>query len=425
LLAGLVPDARELGEPLSALGLVLLGSGQPIVLVSVDWCEIRNEAHDRWRKALAEAAGTTPERVMVSAVHQHDAPLADLAAQRILEERKLPVRICDRAFHEKALEGVARALRESLGSATSITHIGIGQAKVAEVASNRRYIGPDGKLAFNRTSATLDPAIRAQPEGTIDPWLKTISFWHGDHAVLALSAYATHPMSYYRTGRISCDFPGLARRRRQLDDATTMQIYVSGASGNVTAGKYNDGSPLNRPILADRLYHAMVSAWKATRRHPLEQVEFRAAPLRLAPRSDGGYTAKDLQKQLVPNALPREQIHAALGMSWLKRTQRGALVDVPVVDFGIAQLMLLPAESYVEYQLLAQKLRPDSFVVVAGYGECGPGYIPTEQAWKERDGNLQRGDWCWTAPGAEQAMRTAIAEALRAQPESRSAHIRP
>ena len=34
-----------------------------------------------------------------------------------------------------------------------------------------------------------------------------------------------------------------------------------------------------------------------------------------------------------------------------------------------AQLVLLPAESYVEYQLLAQKLRPDDFVLVMGYGE--------------------------------------------------------
>lgn len=32
---------------------------------------------------LAAAAGTDPERVMVCAVHQHDAPVADLDAERI------------------------------------------------------------------------------------------------------------------------------------------------------------------------------------------------------------------------------------------------------------------------------------------------------------------------------------------------------
>ena len=84
---------------------------------------------------------------------------------------------------------------------------------------------------------------------------------------------------------------------------------------------------------------------------------------------------------------------------------------MPALDFGPAQLVLLPAESYVEYQLLAQRLRPDSFVVVMGYGECAPGYVPTEQAVKENDGNLS--DWSWVAPGAEARMRAALEKVLR------------
>jgi hypothetical protein len=71
---------------------------------------------------------------------------------------------------------------------------------------------------------------------------------------------------------------------------------------------------------------------------------------------------------------------------------------------------LLPAESYVEYQLIADGLRPNDFVFVAGYGECGPGYIPHEQAWAEKDANLN--DWCWIAPGAEPLMTAAIRKAL-------------
>ena len=76
-----------------------------------------------------------------------------------------------------------------------------------------------------------------------------------------------------------------------------------------------------------------------------------------------------------------------------------------------AHLVLLPAEAYVEYQLMAQKTRPDSFVVVMGYGECAPGYIPTEQAVKERDGNLH--DWNWVAPGAEERIADVLKKVLR------------
>ena len=90
---------------------------------------------------------------------------------------------------------------------------------------------------------------------------------------------------------------------------------------------------------------------------------------------------------------------------------KGATVDVPAVVFGDAHLLLLPAEAYGEYQLMAQKTRPDSFVVVLGYGECAPGYIPTEQAVKERDGNLH--DWNWVAPGAEERIGAVLKKILR------------
>ena len=80
------------------------------------------------------------------------------------------------------------------------------------------------------------------------------------------------------------------------------------------------------------------------------------------------------------------------------------------MDFGPASLVLLPAESFVEYQLAAQRVRPDQFVVVLGYGECAPGYIPTEAARAE--GYVEEHGYCWVAAGSERKLRTAVAEAL-------------
>ncbi len=410
LLAGLCPPATGVEDPLYARGFALLGGDKPVVVAAVDWCEIRNDAFDRWRSALAEAAGTSPDRVLVSSVHQHDAPLADLEAQRILETAGLEARIIDLEFHERAVGAVATALRLEMKEARAVTHVGLGKAEVREIASNRRYLGPDGKPRHNRMSANADAAIRDQPEGTIDPFLRTLSFWEGDRPLAALSVYATHPMSYYRTGRVSADFPGIARARRQAEDPRVLQIYGSGASGNVTPGKYNDGSPPNRGKLAERLHAAMAAAWRGTERHPLERATFRSAPLRLEPRADAGFTADDLGKKLRPGVPARDQAMAALGMSWRRRVEAGRRLEVPAIDFGPAQILLLPGESYVEYQLLAQKARPDSFVLTLGYGECAPGYIPIERAWEEKDGNLR--DWCWVAPGTEREMTAAIEAAL-------------
>jgi hypothetical protein len=411
LMGGGIAPAKEIVDPLFAQGLVLLGAGQPIVLVAVDWCEIRNDAFDAWRTALADAAGTAPQRVLVHSLHQHDAPVADLEAQRLLTKAKAAGSICDLEFHEQAVRRVARAARAALERPQKITHLGTGQAQVEKVASNRRYLGPDGKPRFGRTSATRDPKVREQPEGTIDPWLKTLSFWDGDRPVAALSCYATHPMSYYGRGGVSADFVGLARKRRQADDPKVFQIYASGCSGNVTAGKYNDGAAENRPVLAERIYQGMAAAWQATRRQPLTTVHFRSVPLRLEPRNDPGFTIDELTKRLTTDPRPFGQCLAALGLSWRKRADAGHKLDVPVVDLGAAQLILLPGESYVEYQLLAQKFRPDSFVVTLGYGECATGYVPTEKAVAEKDSNLT--DWCWVAPGAEKAMTAALEAALK------------
>ena len=410
LMGGGITPAQRIADPLSAHGFVLRGSGLPIVLVSLDWCEVRNDAYERWRTVLAQAAGTATERVLLTCIHQHDAPVADLAAQRLLNEAKAAGSICDLEFHETAVQRVALALQESLRKNQQVTHLGLGQARVDRVASNRRYVGPNGKLLFNRTSATRDGLIREQPEGTVDPWLKTLSFWSGERPVLALSCYATHPMSYYGKGAVSSDFMGMARDRRHREDPTVKQIYVSGCSGNVTAGKYNDGAPENRAVLADRIYQAMVAAWKDTRRQPLGSLKFRSLPLILEPRSDAEFSMQDLEKRLRTDPKPFGQCLAALGLSWRKRAEARRPIDVPVLDFGSAQLLLLPGEMYVEFQLMAQKLRPDSFVMTLGYGECAPGYVPIERALEEGDTNLR--DWCWVGPGSEARIAATLKRAL-------------
>lgn len=411
-MGGGIKAVDKIGDPLDAHGFVLLPPNQkPIVVLSIDWCEIRNDAYERWREVLAEAARTDKERVLVSAIHQHDAPIADLEAQRLLDRVKTKGSICMLDFHEKTVQRVAKALVKSLQEPKSVTHYGVGQAKVDKVASNRRYLGLDGLPRHNRMSATRDPKIRDAEDGLIDPWLKTLSFWDGDRPLLALSAYATHPMSYYGAGVVSSDFVGLARKRRTSDDSKISQIYASGCSGNITAGKYNDGSPANRPVLAERVYQGMVDAWKATTRHSLDEVGFMNEKLRLEPRDGPGFTVADLEKKLKDGPRPFDQCLAAFGLSWRKRADKGATIDVPALAFGKAHLVLLPAEAYVEYQLLAQKTRPDSFVVVMGYGECAPGYIPTEQHIKERDGNLN--DWNWVAPGAEERIGVILKKVLR------------
>ncbi|MCX7426650.1 MAG: hypothetical protein NTW96_13625 [Planctomycetia bacterium] len=408
-MGGGVADAKEIVDPLFAKGFVLLGSGKPIVLVVLDWCQCNNDSYDRWRDVLAEAAGTTPERVLLSTVHQHDAPICDLTAQKLLDGFGLKGYNCDPEFHETAVQRTAAALRASLGSARRVTHFGLGQAKVEKVASNRRVVAPDGQITWNRGSGSGD--MYGAPDGEIDPWLKTISLWDGGRPVVAWSTYAVHPMSYYGKGGVSADFVGMARAKMQKEHPDVFQIYVTGCGGDTTAGKYNTGAPENRPVLADRVYQGMEAAWKATQRQPLDAVELRVAKMPLPARDDGIYRIDEMKRILADGKAGRwQRISAALGLSWRARVDAGHQLDLPCLDLGggRAMYLIMPAETFVGYQLAAQKLRPESFVAVAGFGDGAAGYIPTDQCWKDgyNDG------YCWVPKMTEAMMTRSMAEAM-------------
>ena len=413
-MGGGVSPVKEIVDPLFAHGFVLSGLDKPVAFVALDWCEVRNGAYDLFRAKIALAIGTESVRVMLCALHQHDAPIVDLEAQQLLEKYKAKGAICDLAFLEKTVGRVAEAANESLGKARRVNSVGTGSARVEKVASNRRYVDALGNVHYNRMSATRDGKIRDAEEGTTDPVLRTLSFWDDDTPLLALSTYATHPMSYYGKGGVSADFVGQARKRRQADTPKVFQMYASGASGNVTAGKYNDGDTTNRAVLADRMHAAMAAAWKGTIRRPIKEASFRSVPLLLEARSSAGFSVAELTRRLKEDPKPFGQCLAALGLSWKKRVDAGKPIDLSLLDFGTdatgAAVVLLPAESYVEFQLAAQKLRPKSPVLVAGYGECGPGYVPIERAWKEKDANLI--DWCWINPGSEKRMMDALGKLL-------------
>ena len=346
-------------------------------------------------------------------MHQHDAPYTDIEAQQLLDDVRSPHKLCDPAFERDCIAKVASAIRRA--SFQTVTHLGTGQTPVEKVASNRRYVRGDGKVSFGRTSATRDPTIRNQPEGLIDRDLKTISFWNGAKPVAALYGYSTHPMSYYGNGDVSADFPGIARRKLQAESPDVFHIYCSGASGDTMAGRYNDGSTANRQILAGRLYQAMTTARGATSRAPLNRIGFRSAKLTFQPRKDPKYSEEALNRLLASDATPRrERLDAALGISWLRRLARRESIDVPAVDFGSSALIVLPAEAFVQYQLWAQQAAPQKTVISLGYGECAPGYIPTNEAVAEGyDDHYSWVDFATCEATLRKAMKEALAEPPR------------
>lgn len=248
----LMTNSWDLG--LRAKGVVLHGTGKPIVLCAIDWMGISNEGYDEFRSTIARAAGTIPERVAVHTVH---------------------------------------------------------------------------------------------------------------------------PQSYYRTGVANPDFPGVARFLRQLAVPEALHIHFNGASGDIGAGKYNDGSKENRLALATRMAEGMKKAWENTKKERIAsvQVSWKQVSLAFTP---APYLAR-LKKELKNTpSLYGENVDYARKMAWYERCLAGKKVNISCLSIGRARILHLPSEMFVEYQLAAKNRRPDLFLAVAAYGEYGPGYIGTD-----------------------------------------------
>ncbi|MCA9105391.1 MAG: hypothetical protein R3B96_12080 [Pirellulaceae bacterium] len=374
-------DGVEL--PLTCRGVVLLSESAPIVVCAVDWIGIGNGGHQYFREQLAEAAGTTVDRVAVHTLHQHDAPVADLSASALLAEQGIAEKVYDTPWFRDVVERAANAIRAALPEAQVATHYAHAAGRVEKVASNRRILGPDGKVLYTRWTATRDADIRAMPVGVIDPDLKLLCFYQNDRPIVALTFYATHPQSYYRTHLANPDFPGMARNQRQAA-TETLHIHFNGAGGNITAGKWNDGEPANRQVLADRVADGMRLAWEALVPRPLSA-------------EDIGWTSRSFTMPVSPSlneaeldailkdaaATPAARGMAAVDLIWLRRARAEEPSDIGCLRVGDSRWLFMPGELFVEYQLVAQRMRPDLFVGMAAYGDYGPGYIGTAIAYSQ------------------------------------------
>lgn len=411
------PAVKPAELPLRCRGIVLTGAGDPIVLCAIDWIGVGNEAHDAFRAKLAAAAGTPPARVAVHALHQHDAPHADFTAERLL--REMGVRHhprFDGDFHRAVIDRTAAAVAAAVSAARPVTHWGFGRGRVQEVASNRRIIGADGRISGWRASATRDAALRELPEGTIDPDAAALVFFGGEAPLAILTSYATHPMSYYRTGVPGPDFPGIARFLRSQDVPAALHVHFTGAGGNIAAGKYNDGGHANRTALALRLAAGMRAAFEAAvaARTPLAaaDVGFASVPVKLAPRADLDPAALAEQARATPD---RGTFSVVDQLAFVTRAATGHAIDVACLRVGTARMLCLPGELFVEYQLAARALRPDLGVFMAAYGDYGPGYIGTAAAYPQGGYETQPTS-SFVGPEAEEPLLAAIRTLLEAKP---------
>jgi len=406
---GWIKPLEKVDTPLLLKGIVLDDRKARYVIAALDWCVLANKAHDIFRRKLAAGAGTSDRNVTVHCTHTHSALIADARAQEILSEVPGAPPHIDLTFLERCTDSAADAVRQAVLHFRPLTHVGTGAAKVEHFASNRRVPGPDGKIRV-RYSSTKDASLRAEPEGLIDPMLRTVTFFEGEEPIVRLHYYASHPQSYYGDGKATPDTVGLAREYLEREEGVR-QIYFTGCAGNVTAGKYNDGSHEARGRLSKEIYSGMIRAAGVTRKEAVSSLDWSVAQVAFARRTEASLSEEALRKDLAdPKGDAARRIKAALGLSWYERLKSRPTVEITRLRIGRADIVHLPGEAFVEYQLYAQEQRPDRFVCVASYGEGGTGYICMDKSYAE--GGYEP-TYSFVGPPSEGRLKEAIRGLLK------------
>ena len=413
---GCMPKVASIEHPLELRGVVLRTASDTFVIAAIDYCGICNTSDDFIRDAMARAAGTTRPRVALQSLHQHSAPILDADAVRFLHGEKSEQFAQHLRFTEDIATRTSKAIAESIKQFHPVTKVVGSKAKVDRVASNRRVPQPDGSIAV-RASVTREANVREAPEGLIDPWLRTLTFFDGDRKLVQRHYYATHPQTFYGDARVSWDSVGIARERMQKASGT-FQMYFTGCGGNVTVGKYNDGNRESREQLATRLLDAMqrsdavgegmvqvdVSRLKSS------DIGGDATPIKFTVRETGTFDPELLRKQLAPDQPFQTRLTAAMFSGFGQRLREGYVAQATRLRIGDIDIVHLPGEPFVEFQLFAQQVAAkNSFTCVAGYGECGVWYYGPDRIFTDRGGYEQT--WSLTGP-CQEPVESALKQLL-------------
>jgi len=400
--------AESILAPLLAKGVVLSDGPEHYVVCVMDWCRLQSSAYDALRSRIAAAAGTVPSHVALQTVHCHEAPLVELRAQELLEQTPSPPVHVDLAYFGKVGDNLTEAIRNALRRMKPFTRVGWGKGRVREVASNSRVWLPGEKL-MERPSVTNSPALQAEPEGKIDPWIRTVTLLDGRTPLLRMHYYACHPENSKTEGKVSPDFFGPLRLRLEGNEHIP-HLYFSGCGGDVGMGKYHINPAEDCQARAiDRISAGILEATRSTETALVTRIGWKTSEARLVPREEPDVPETELRQRMSDPAQPeKSRIAAAILLARRSHFNESPGIEITCLRLGPVSIVHLPGEPFVEYQLYAQG-QSSGFVAVAGYGDGGPGYICTDLGYKE-GGYQPSASKVWT--GTEPKLKEAITDVL-------------
>ena len=327
---------------------------------------------------IRERCGLPPDHVVVHATHTHGGPVS------------MRGRLGDR-LDEGWLAAVVRACAESVAEASARrepAHIAAGYGERPAVARNRR-----------------------RPGGPVDDEIPVVLLRRSDGSLLAsVVSYACHPVVLSADNTLfTADYPGVVRQVMAERLGGVPVLFVTGCAGDANTG-HTAAASISTAASGDRTFEAC----------ELVGERIAAAGLALTPR--GRATSPDARTAVAvvtcevqleldmpdrtamladlehweQEAAEADSAHRALLHCWIgwarsvlddpgPHNAASHLARVTVLRWGEAVLVALPGEPFAaaahEIREHAARKRPDATVLVAGYSNGCPGYLPTSEEY--------------------------------------------
>lgn len=220
------------------INALALGCGDSkVVLLSMDHLGIKQELSNTFRRHISEVTGLPYEAILIHATHTHTGPA--LKGSIICDEKSSAL-IDDytQTVYHKMADAAVAALADMKPAKMGYA---VGQAP--NIAFVRRFRMKDGSVKTN--PGVNNPDIVA-PIGDVDERVNVVRFDQEGGKSLVLVNFGDHPDTVGGC-KISCDWPGFARRAVEQSIDNTRCIFFNGAQGDVnhvnvhpTGGYLND-----------------------------------------------------------------------------------------------------------------------------------------------------------------------------------------
>ncbi len=373
--------SRGIHDSLYAKAIVAEGQdGKKTAVMSVDICNINEEAVAFLRDYIASNSDLEPNDVMIHATHTHSGPESKLEAPEAKE------------YLSRAADAVVDASKQ-----LRPTRLLAGRTMEHRVSHNRRLRAVDGTT--HMVWESFEPGFIVESLGSIDPEMITISFEQDGELQGSLINFGCHPTTLTGNNWLySADYPGyLTESVQKVRGKDFASMFLNGACGNVTQVDHEAGF-IDTYQECQRIGYILgVAALEAINTaEPLAdnntvQVSQERVPLKKMTISDEQLAwaeevmervAREGMPPLQPDGIP-DEVYAQKWIDMYKVQNEYDSLEVQVVQIGEMAIVGLPGEMFNEFGVYIKKNSPFENTMVVGLANDAAGYFPTKVSFTQ------------------------------------------